>query len=181
MARRAVYRRNTVLTGTEREEFATGTAPTYKNNSVWKFYGTNNTKKSDEDDRNDDKDDEEEEETTTTTDAPRRGKSPTTTTTTTTTTDHRDHGRRRPPAAHGDDRWLDGRLHWWLDGRLHWWLNDRRRWLPRLATAPGVTLYALWPANKPDRNAHALTIRSAKKQRERKAPSSLLNCSGPLV
>lgn len=27
---------NTVLTGTEREEFATGTAPTYKNNSVWK-------------------------------------------------------------------------------------------------------------------------------------------------
>ena len=56
---------NTVLTGTEREEFATGTAPTYKNNSVWKFYGTNNTKKSENDDK--DKDEEEEETTTTTT------------------------------------------------------------------------------------------------------------------
>ena len=64
---------NTVLTGTEREEFATGTAPTYKNNSVWKFYGTNNTKKTE----NDDKDENEDEEETTTT---------TTTTTTTETT-----------------------------------------------------------------------------------------------
>lgn len=58
---------NTVLTGTEREEFATGTAPTYKNNSVWKFYGTNNTKKTENDDKDENEDEEETTTTTTTT------------------------------------------------------------------------------------------------------------------
>ena len=37
---------DTVLAGTGREEFPTGTAPTYKNNNVWKFYGTSNARKS---------------------------------------------------------------------------------------------------------------------------------------
>ena len=63
---------DTVLAGTEHEEFPTGTAPTYKNNNVWKFYGTSNTKKTE----SDDKEDGEEKESTTTT----------TTTTTTETT-----------------------------------------------------------------------------------------------
>ena len=43
---------NTVLAGTDREEFPTGTAPTYKNNNVWKFYGTNNAKKEESKDEN---------------------------------------------------------------------------------------------------------------------------------
>ena len=51
---------DTVLAGTERKEFPTGTAPSYKNNSAWKFYGASNKKKDDEDE---DKDKEEEEET----------------------------------------------------------------------------------------------------------------------
>ena len=53
---------DTVLAGKDRQEFATGTAPSYKNNSVWKFYGTNNKKKEQDEDK--DEDGEEEEETT---------------------------------------------------------------------------------------------------------------------
>ena len=58
---------DTVLADTPREEFQTGTAPTYKNNSEWKFQSTPATTKKKSDDESDDESDSETVTTTTTT------------------------------------------------------------------------------------------------------------------